>query len=312
MRSKSKGEKVDIHKFDFLDFGASKSASIDYGIKHFFAKRGLGIDLDEERVRQMNESGYDCMVGDLTNLSVPDNCVRFVKMAHILEHMPNLNGVEKAIASAKRAATDFLVITGPFFDEDAYLRSKGLKLDWSDYPEHTCHLTIKQLLNILKKLNINTYEMYVRYKIADSSSDRIHPLSSPVGSHQYNPKIHPPKKKIKFNKDVWTDFVCYIKLKEVKNWNEITKAYKDQIPFSEMRDGTENILSDKQINLFNELNEESQQKTSAIHGLEQDKNNLTRRVATLKEELNKLQASKAWRATQFMQKIPVINRSKKS
>ena len=289
---------------DFFDFGASKKESIELGQKRFFGKRGMGIDLDPERVAQMNAAGLECMVGDLTDLDVPDNCVRFVKMSHILEHMPDVKGVEKAVASAKKAATDFLVITGPFFDEDEYLASLGLKLDWSDYPEHTCHLTITDMVKILDKLGLKDYDLHVRYLIRDSSSDRIHPLASPAGAHRYDPSIHPKKKQIVFEKKIWTDFVCYVPLKKnIPRWEEITHAYEQQIPFVHCRDGKKTITPDHLLNAFVEVYEQLHQQAMTIRSLKAQTKQLADASHKHKKELHNIQSSKAWRVTRKAQNV---------
>jgi hypothetical protein len=286
---------MDYSRFDFLDFGASKAASLEFGKKHFFGKRGLGVDLDPERVDAMNREGYDCMVGDLTNLKVPAGCVKFVKMAHILEHMPNLKGVEKALESAKKAATDFLVITGPFFDEDKYLASKGLKLAWADYPEHTCHLTVAQLINILDKLKLDNYEIYLRYPIVDSSSEHVHPLASPPSSHRYDPRLHPSKKRVSFDRPIWTDFVCYVRLKDkVKNWDKITQGYRDQIPYLERLKGAKYMASSRMMDQYHNLIVNNQK-------LKEQSIKLSDELSALKQKQSAIQSSRTWKLASSIQ-----------
>lgn len=295
---------VEIMDFDFLDFGASKAESIEFGKKHFDAKRGLGIDLDPERVKAMNQAGYDCMVGDLTNLNLPENCVKFVKMSHILEHMPNLDGVYKAVDSAKHAATDFLVITGPYFDQDKYLTSQGFKLHWSDYPEHTCHLTIEQLAKVLKDLKLDNYELYVRYPITNSDHEHIHPLTSPSGSHRYDAKLHPPKKQKLFDRLIWTDFVCYVRQKpKIKNWQKITQAYRHPIPFIEVNSGKRYDWPTEVITKFIELTYLNQELESQIHDLKQIDKKRQEKINQLTKQLKDIESSKAWGLTRRLQKV---------
>lgn len=218
---------MNIKDYDFLDFGASKGGSIDFAKARLGGKRGLGIDINPERVKKMQKAGYDAMVGDFVDLTLPPKCVRFVLMSHILEHVPDLKIVERTIDTARTAATDYLVITGPYFDEDKYLESLGFKFHWSDYRGHTCHLTTSQLMKILKKLELDDYELYLRGPIADSSNRHILPLSTPVDSLHYDPKVHPPKPTVKFGRPIWTDFVCYIRLRDIPNWHELTRGYKE-------------------------------------------------------------------------------------
>jgi len=302
---------INIKNYDFLDFGASKGASIEFAKKKLFGKKGLGVDLDPKRVKIMQETGYDCMVGDITALNLPAKSVRFVKMSHILEHMPDLGGVKKAVESAKKVATDFLVITGPYFDQDTYLRSKGFKLDWSDYPEHTCHLTVKQMINILDELKIDTYELYLRHKITDSSSVRIHPLDSPPGSHNYDSKIHSPKKQINFEKDIWTDFVCYVRLGTVKNWDEITKAYNNQILYIENIKGKKSVTPKRALSMYGDIENKNLQLRDNVQTLKNRNKLLIERNLKLESRLNSILNSSAWKVASRLQKTSHIIRGRR-
>jgi hypothetical protein len=299
---------VDTKGFDFLDFGASKVESLEYGKNHLFGKKGLGIDLDIERVKLMNRAGYDCVVADLTNLKLPAKSVKFVKMAHILEHMPDLKAVEKAVALAKHAATDFFVITGPFFDEDEYLKSKGFKLHWSDYLDHPCHLKVSELVEILSKLKLNNYEIYLRYPILNSSNPHVHTLASPPQSHQYDASIHSPKKHVKFYRLIWTDFVCYVQLRETKNWDAITKAFRDQIPYIEQKGKKQYVWSESAIKKFIEVDADNQKKDKRIVDLRAQRDYSVEKVSVLQHELSNIKKSKSWRTIRLLQKTADIIR----
>jgi hypothetical protein len=295
--------------YDFLDFGASKGASIEFAKEHLFGKKGLGIDLDPDRVEAMNKAGYDCMVGDITDLKLPSNCVEFVKMAHILEHLPDIKGVEDAVACARKSATNFLVITGPFFDEDKYLASKGFKLYWSDYPVHTCHLKVSQLMKILQKLKLSDYELYLRYPLSDSSDEHIQPLNSPSGLHKYDPAIHPPKKHVVFDRAIWTDFVCYVQLKETKNWNEITKAYKNQIPHIEQKGGVKYDWPDKAVKELIAMDAEIQLREQTIRDLKYQKKQLFDKLMALQRRLAAPERVKSRQPVKvFFQRVVFVSR----
>ncbi len=301
MRTHLQESFIQSNKFDFLDFGAYSGDSLEYGEVHFFGERGLGIDLDPKRVAIMKKAGYDCVVGDLTKIIIPKKCVRFVKMAHILEHMPDYKAIERVVGLAEKSATNFLVITGPYFDEDKYLASKGFKLHWSDYPDHPYHLMVSELVHILNKLKLDNYEIYLRFPILNSSNQHIHPLNSPSHSHLYNPKIHPPKRHVSFNKDIWTDFVCYVQLKETKNWDQITKAYKNQIPYMEVKDGVKYIWPRRAVKKYVAMDAENQAMGEKVRGLQA-------RTSTLQQQLLAIKNSKSWRTARFLQKISFLIR----
>lgn len=302
---------LSTRKIDFMDFGASKAQSLEYGVNHFFGKKGLGLDIDSDRVRATKKTGYECVTADLTKVILPAKSVKFVKMAHILEHMPDLKAVERVIKLGAETATDFLVITGPYFDADEYLASKGFKLHWSDYPDHPCHLKVSQLIGIIDRLALDSYEIYLRYPINDSSNEHVHPLDSPPWSHSYDPNKHPKKKYEVFKESVWVDFVCYIKLRKLNNWEKITAGYRHQIPFIEVHSGKKTTWSAQAINSFIKLDR------AIIHEEERaDKegeraNTLQVKVETLKKELDDIRNSSSWRVARNLQRGSFVAKNPK-
>lgn len=217
---------VSLEGYDFLDFGASKGASINFGVRRLGGTRGLGIDLDPEKVRQMKDKGFDCIEADVTRLQLPPASVRFVIMSHFLEHLPGPTEVERAVESAARTASDFLFIQGPYFDADDYLKSQGLKLYWSDWTGHPCHLTTDQLHEILLKLGLEDHVMMVCDEIADSSDAAVHPLDSPPDQHDYDPGLHPEKPYIKFAQPLYRSIVCCVRLRHFDGWEQVLHAPK--------------------------------------------------------------------------------------
>ena len=143
----------------------------------------MGVDIDPKKVAQMRDLGYDCVEGDVTNLTLPARSVRFVTMSHILEHLPNLEAVRRAVACAARVASDFLFIQGPFFDADGVLRRDGLKFYWSDWTYHTCHLTTDALRATRDELGLHDYVCMGREEIAGSTDPaRATPTVSRIAS----------------------------------------------------------------------------------------------------------------------------------
>lgn len=212
--------------FDFLDFGSSKSGCIDFAKKRLGGKRGLGIDNNPVKVDEARKAGYDCVVGDITALDFQNDVVRFVTMSHVLEHLLDLNAVREVISCAAKVATDFLFIQGPWFDADQYLRSYGLKLYWSDWHCHPCHLTTKQLQEILHGLDLDDHVIMARIPIVDSADPAIHPITSPRGQHSYDPAVHPEKPNdVVFDIKIYREMVCYVRLRPLlSNWDRLIKA----------------------------------------------------------------------------------------
>ena len=213
----------DLADYDFLDFGASKGRCIEFAKERLGGKRGLGIDIDPRKLEAMRALGYDCMAGDVANLDLPPNSVRFVTMSHFLEHLPDLATVRKAVENAARVATDFIFIQGPFFDAEDELHSAGLKFYWADWSGHPCHLTIAQLTTILAALGLD--HLALAHSPVESSLDpTIHPLATPRNSHAYNAEVHPPKPFVKFDPPLYREIVCLVRLRRFFGWRRVVRA----------------------------------------------------------------------------------------
>lgn len=197
---------------------------IDFARKNFGGERGLGIDSDPAKVAAMREHGLGCIEGDITSRMFESGSFRFVTMSHVLEHLGSLADVESAIREASRAATDFLFIQGPYFDADDFLAKKGLKFYWSDWTGHTCHLRVKELVEILHRLGLDQTEIKVIKRITSSADPSLHPLSSLPDQHAYDPSIHPAKPHFDLEAPVWGEVVAYVALRPVENWDEIIRA----------------------------------------------------------------------------------------
>ena len=215
--------------YDFLDFGSSEGESISFAIQHLGGTRGIGIDIDPKKVIEARQRGYECIQGDFTQLVFPPDSVRFVTMNHVLEHLSCLSTVKRAIESAARVASDFLFIIGPYFDTDQFLKNCGLKFFWSDWTGHKCLITTQQLQEILMDLGLKDYVMMVRKIVKDSSDSAIHPLNSPKDQHEYNAEVHPEKPFVIFNQPIYKEIVCYVRLRPLKNWEDIINAVEGTI-----------------------------------------------------------------------------------
>lgn len=222
---------MDLKGFDFLDFGASKGGCIEFAKARLGGANGIGVDIDPRKVAQMRTLGYDCLEGDVTQLDLPENSVRFATMSHVLEHLPDLDAVRRALISGARVASDFLFIQGPFFDADRTLASDGLKFYWSDWSGHKCHLTTAQLCDVLEALALPNYVCMGRLPVTGSDDSAIHPLDSGRNEHEYRPGVHPPKPKVQFvppryPAPVYREMVCVVRLRDFRGWRGVVAARK--------------------------------------------------------------------------------------
>ena len=212
--------------YDFLDIGSSKGGSIDFARNKLGGKRGLGIDVNPANVEQVRMRGYDCLHGDIAQMTFPAKSIRFAVMNHVLEHMPLHKGY-KAVECAMTVATDFIYIRGPYFDADAFLRRHGLKFYWSDWHGHACHLTTSLLQAVLRRLHLEDFSILGRTAVNDSLDDSIHPLDSPADEHQYDPRKHPPKSSMRFNPPLHREIICMVRLRDIPYWQELLEDHRD-------------------------------------------------------------------------------------
>lgn len=220
---------MDVSAYDFLDFGASTGGCIEFAKARLGGTNGLGVDIDSQKVARMWSLGYDCAEGDVTQVDLPDDSVRFVTMSHILEHLPDLDSVRRALAGAARVASDFLFIQGPFFDADGILAEDGLKFYWSDWTYHTCHLTTDALRETLDALGLRDYVCMGRAVVADSTDPAVHPTGSPPDQHDYDAGEHPPKPTVsfaapKYADPVYREIVCVVRLRDFPGWPDVVAA----------------------------------------------------------------------------------------
>ena len=215
-----------LAQYDFLDIGSSKGGSIEFAMNKLGGKRGLGIDIRGGNVEQVRRRGYDCLHGDIAEMTFPANSVRFAVLNHVLEHMA-LYAVHKTVRCATEVATDFVYIRGPYFDADAFLKSHGLKFYWSDWHGHTCHVTTSLIRAVLVGLDLKEFVILGRTRVDNSQDGSIHPLASPIDQHEYVPGTHPPKPTIRFNPPLYREIVCVVRLRDIPNWPDILKLHQD-------------------------------------------------------------------------------------
>ena len=216
----------DLRDFDFLDFGTGNGRCIDFAKFCLGGRRGLGIEKKRESAERLRNSGYACTHGDVTSLAFPRDAVRFVTMSHFLEHLPDASAVRDAVEAGATAASDFLFIQGPWFDSDEYLKDLGLKLYWSDWHGHPCHLTTHQLREILQDLGLADHVFLSGTRIRNSRDRAVHPLESPPEQHDYVKAIHPEKPFVRFDVDVYREFACFVRLRPLGNWDRLLTARK--------------------------------------------------------------------------------------
>ena len=104
---------VKSHGYDFLDFGCSKGASLEWACKVLGGFKGLGIDIDSRKVELTVSKGFDACEFDIlqiTNIKQVD----FVVLSHILENIPD-QSIAMRIAPKALQIPKKLALTGSPF-----------------------------------------------------------------------------------------------------------------------------------------------------------------------------------------------------
>jgi hypothetical protein len=184
------------YNIDYLDFGCSFGGSLEFGRKILNGTCGLGIDISSNKVAQAKASGFNAIVFDIRE--IPDKrLVDFTILSHFLEHVPDLSLVKQFVRKACNVSKNFFLIKQPYFDSDGLLFRHGLKTfysDWKGHPNMMSSVAIYEILRDIKESgDIHEFSIYAKKPITCSDDPRIHPLSSPVDQHEYNPSVHPPK-----------------------------------------------------------------------------------------------------------------------
>jgi len=217
--------------FDFLDFGCSRGGSIELANRMFGEGRGLGLDIDPQKVALTKESGHAALVADLTRFTPKPDLVRYVMMSHMLEHLPGLSAAEQTIACGVNAARDFVFISQPWFDSDGYLFRKGLKLYWSDWRGHPNRMTCLQFHYVLEKLRrarkVIGYSIFARNKIHSSLHRAIHPLSSPSDQHAHEERKHPAKDRVPvlFTEPVYSEIQVLVSIRPNDSLSKFRRVF---------------------------------------------------------------------------------------
>jgi len=201
--------------YDYLDFGCGEGDSLEYGKQALGGTHGLGLDIKPDKVRETLDRGYDAIVADVTLLEQTTNIVRFVTLCHFLEHLPGFNAAKSCLTAAISAAADFVLVRQPWFDSDGYLFEKGLKLYWSDWHGHPYTMSILDLHKIISRNpKVRNWEIYGHHQIGHSQDPALHPLSSPIDQHVYDPTVHLPKPQISLLEPIFYEVVILIQTGE--------------------------------------------------------------------------------------------------
>lgn len=192
---------VDWSQFDFIDMGAGDGGSLKAAEANI-GGRGIGIEQNPEKVARARAAGASVVEGDI--FALPDNTrVRYVVFDNVLEHLPDLDHVRRAVESAATVATDFVYIRHPSFEDEAYLHSLGLTQYWTNWVGHPAHVPLSDFMRVFAAAGFASWAMHPVGRAVDSSDPTILPLGSDVDQFEYDYDKHGPKTHVVFTKPVY-------------------------------------------------------------------------------------------------------------
>lgn len=192
----------------FLDIGASKGGSIKWAAATFGGK-GLGIDISPKKIEMLKARGFDGVVADAKNLNFEDNSVSYVIMFDFLEHLSSREDATAIIHSAVRVAADFVLIRGPDFGDERYLRSQGFRKYFATWSGHRWHHTAADFEEILSAFRL-PYVVAQHNKIEDSYHSSIQALGPGKNKHAYDALTDGSKNFLRFETKTFERLLCIV------------------------------------------------------------------------------------------------------
>lgn len=207
--------------YDFVDFGCSSGGSMRFAQGKLGGIRGVGLDIDQNKVNASRRAGFDAQVADVTRIDPnTTGTVRFVTMMHFLEHLYSLEMAQQCIRTACSIADEFVFIRQPFFDADEYLERLGFRLYWSHWHGHRNHMKAGDFQELLDDLlaqgKIRRFILFNRAIIPDSDDPCVHPLSSPINQPKWEAGKHDPKEYTQFRIPVYRELGALIHTRSSK------------------------------------------------------------------------------------------------
>lgn len=212
-----------LEGLDFLDLGASKGDSLRYCSKRF-GGTGLGVDVDAAKVEAARRAGHRVLHADAAGLDAED-VVRYVAGLDFFEHLPDLATAKAILASAARAATDFIFIRHPSFEGAGLLKKQGFYQYWHAWTGHRNPMLISDFCDVFEELGLTRYFIRWSQRIERSSHPSILPAPITKNQHEYDPDLHGPKRDVELIEPVWRQQEIFVALRDMSGdeWAAIVK-----------------------------------------------------------------------------------------
>lgn len=187
--------KIQLNNYKFIDLGSSKGASLTFGSK-LFNGQGLGVEMDPNKIEFLKKGNFDFINSDILELENKiENKCDYATAFDFFEHLKNKLEFIKVMDILPKFINKFLFIMQPYIENTDFLKKNELNYYWNNWSGHTNLFTKQDFINYFKS-QLKFQKIYIGYKKqVENLNDRIFvPLTTPRNSHQYDSKIHPPKK----------------------------------------------------------------------------------------------------------------------
>ena len=199
--------------YDFIDLGSNHGGGFRVGERQG-GRRGLGFDLQPELVQDLLKQGHDVACMDVRTLRAHEPLVDFAVCSHVLEHLPNLYDVGGVVGALRHICRDYLLISGPCFEEEDYLFSQNLKVLHTAMTDHLCRFKVIDLVDMLHRLRLRDYVIALCEPMKDSGNPWIHRADEPAEDMwTWDAARNLPKPRVEFDRPLHRDFVCIVQLR---------------------------------------------------------------------------------------------------
>ncbi len=196
--------------FDYLDFGTHKGSGLVWGA-HMGGRRGLGVELNEEKVLHLLKSGFYVLSEDIFKIQVGDKpLVDFAVCRHVLEHLPNIHVVALVIEQLRKIVRNYIYIEQPDFSHERYLAGLGLKLQGSYLKGHDCPMQTRELIEIIWDAGFDNFVIGGIRRALGSESQYVHRADiapRTVGKWREGDL---PKPSVTFDRPVFRDIIAIL------------------------------------------------------------------------------------------------------
>ena len=212
-------------RYDFIDLGSNHGGGFQIGERQG-GRRGLGFDLQPDLVQHLLKQGHDVACMDIRTLRAHTPLVDFAICSHVLEHLPNLYDVGSVVGALRHICRDYLLISGPCFEEEDYLLGKNLKVLHTAMTDHLCRFKVIDLVQMLHQLRLRDYVIGLTEPMKDSNNHWIHRADEPAeGMWTWDATKNLPKPYVTFDRPLHRDFVCLVQLRQGIDTMALLKSF---------------------------------------------------------------------------------------